>query len=242
MCYAIVALLRWTTNPDGAAPQSPPPGNPDARSTTFRLAEPAPIAGLVVQLCTGDERSGWPDRLTLDLSSDGMIWDAALTVDLTASDLPQIFALPQVTDAACVGVTRHGCRADPACALVALADLGLEAAPGWHPVQPIDIAYTSLGGRVIAALALGGKDRIESPFPGKWNDGLLTTGNTEELAAATPAHGDRIEAILGFAANRAARVASVEWQGPPWDRSRLDGSVVGASLNGPEAGQSDCRP
>ena len=95
---------------------------------------------------------------------------------------------------------------------------------------------------MIAALALGGKDRIESPFPGKWNDGLLTTGNTEELAAATPARGDRIEAILGFAAIRAARMASVEWQGPPWDRSRLDGSVVGASLNGPEAGQFDCRP
>ena len=81
-----------------------------------------------------------------------------------------------------------------------------------------------------------------SPFPGKWNDGLLTTGNTEELAAATPARGDRIEAILGFAAIRAARMASVEWQGPPWDRPRLDGSVVGASLNGPEAGQFDCRP
>ena len=227
------AATDWAFLHDGQAPHTGVYRWFRARQAVFRLAEPAPIAGLVVHLRSTEARSQWPAGLRLELSADGQIWDPALTVSLTASDLPQVFALPVQMQAGFARITVAGCRADPGCNDLALPEVGLVADPGWRLSDPVDLADPALGGHVVAGLALGGIDTDEGPFGGPWNRDLLTADSASETSPVRDDLGDRILAIIGFHAARAARISAIEWVGHPGDIARLAGAGVEVSLTGP---------
>ncbi|MEO8241478.1 MAG: hypothetical protein ABI832_04150 [bacterium] len=227
------AAADWAFLHDGDAPDSDLLHWLDAMAAEFRLAEPAPVVGIVVQLRSAKDRSDWPDRLSLDLSMDGLSWTEAATVDLSASALPQIFALAGPVQAGFARIRRHGCRGDAGCSGVALADVGLVAAPDWRFAQPLDIADKALGGHVVTAQSLGGEQQAESPFGRSWNDDLLTEYRPDAMDPASTERGDRIEAVIAFQSDRAARIAAVEWVGNAEDGLRLDGAAVQISMNGP---------
>lgn len=237
---APVAPEDWAYLHDGAALQSDVPSLA-ARVVTVQLAGQAPVAGFVAHLRSTRDRGVWPDRLTLELSQDGQVWGAAQTFDLTASGLPQVFVLPQVQMAGFARVTRHGCRADPACDAVALADVGLVARPDWRP-GPLDLADPALGGHVVWARRLGGKDTDENPFGGRWNADFLTADRGETMTRASEQLGDRGEAVVAFTASRAARIAALDWVGADRDGPRIAQVEVAFSLTGPAGPWTDGPP
>jgi hypothetical protein len=227
-----VEPLDWAFLHDGDAPQSDVPASLAATAVTVQLAGEAPVAAFTAHLRTTDDRGRWPDRLTLELSLDGQDWGEAMVFDLTASSLPQVFALPQVQVARFARITRHGCRADPVCGSVALADMGLVATPDWRP-GALDLTDPALGGHVVWARLLGGKDKGENPFGGRWNADLLTVDRGDSLTRASDQLGDRVEALVAFSGNRAARIAALGWVGSMEDGDRLAQVDVAFSLTGP---------
>ena len=230
---AAVEAENWAFLHDGDAPHSAVPASFSAGVAEFRLAGVAPVAGFQVHLRTTDERGRWPDRLTLELSQDGQVWRAPMTVDLSASNLPQLFALPQVVTAGFARITRHGCRADPGCQALSLAEVGLVATPDWRPAGELDLADPALGGHVVTARQLGGKVANENPFGGRWNENFLTEQSGDHLTGAAEPVGDRIEVVVAFASNRAARIAALDWVGSDQDGERLAAVEVAFSLTGP---------
>lgn len=218
---------------DGEALHAAIPAWFRAHVALFQLAEEAPISGFFVHLRTTENRSKWPGFLTLELSQDGQAWQPPTSVNLSASNLPQVFALASPITARFARVTIPGCRTDPTCAEIALSDLGLIASPDWRPSAPVDLADPALGGHVVWAQTQGGTEVSESPFGGYWNNDLLTTGRPDHLQHLRDDRGDRVVAVIGFHAARAGRIAALEWDGAPSDIARLDGADVEVSIVGP---------
>lgn len=224
----------WAFLHDDDAPDSALPARLRARQAVFRLGEPAPIAGFFLRLRGQEPRAIWPDRLALELSPDGQSWTRVAEVAPAATGLTQVFSLPAPMQAGWARLTRFGCRADPGCDGVALADIGLIATPAWRPAAPPDIADPALGGHVVAGLAPGGTTDDELVFGGAWNEDLLTAQSPRALLPASPERGDRAVAILAFARNRAARIANIGWEVLPEDIGRpMAPARVEASLSGP---------
>ena len=218
---------------DGDAPHSAIAGRWRADQMVFRLVEPAPVAGMSLHLRTVESRATWPDRVTLELSADGETWLPAFEVTPTASDRPQVYALPSPVRASHARLIRHGCRADPDCTATSLAEIGLIASPDWRLAEPVNLADPDLGGHVVFARMLGGSERGERVFDGKWNISLLTDGREERLSRANERRGNQVEAVIAFDEIRAARIATIGWVGNEDDKPRLEGADVFASVAGP---------
>ena len=223
----------WAFLHDGAALHTGIPHLLRAHSAVFQLAAPAPVAGVVVDLRTTEPRGTWPAQLGLELSDDGVAWQEMVVLDLTASDLPQIFARATVTQARFARVTLLGCRADPTCDGVALSDVGLIAPPDWRMPQPLDLADPELGGHVVWAGRLGATDPDEGAIGGPWNVDLLTEGRASAWEPASEDRGDKVQAVIGFAGARAGRIAALEWLGTVDDVTRPTGARIEASIAGP---------
>ena len=218
---------------DGEALHAAIPSWFRAHDASFQLAEEAPISGFYAHLRTTEYRSTWPGYMVLELSLDGQTWQPAGSAILSASDLPQVFALAAPIVARFARITIPGCRTDPKCADIALSDVGLIASPTWRGAAPMDLADPVLGGHVVWAQTQGGTEASETPFEGYWNADLLTTGRPDHLQPVREDRGDRVVAVISFHGARAGRVAAVEWQGAPSDIARLDGADVEVSVTGP---------
>lgn len=219
---------------DGAAYHSDIPRLLGARSLSFAMAEPSPVAGLRVHLRSTAPRASWPDRIALELSENGTDFVPVLTATLGASDGPQLFELPETRTASHARLRLFGCQGDPGCDRLALSDIGLIAPPDWRPAAPLNIAAPELGGHVITAFNTGASDHSEqNQFRGSWNVGLLKDGDLDPLGRAGERIGSGITAIVGFAKNRAASVSAIDWVDAEIDGPRLDPIRVSASLSGP---------
>ncbi|MEM8870193.1 MAG: hypothetical protein AAGE38_07320 [Pseudomonadota bacterium] len=217
---------------DGMAQHTALPANWRARQMVFRLAEAAPIAGMILHLRTSNSRSNWPDRVALELSADGTAWTPAFDVVPTASDKPQYFSLPAPIRATHARLIRFGCRGDPNCSGATLAEVGLVASPDWRFSDPVNITDAPLGGHVVYARQRGGTEDTEQIFGGSWNNGLVTPGPASWLLPQTDKRGTQVEGVIAFHENRAARIAALEWVGHQDDRPRPENARLYASING----------
>ncbi len=193
------------------------------RELEFRLAAPAILAGVMIQLRSTSDSDGWPAEVVLEVSEDGQVWRPAAQSPLATVHVPQYVVFDAPMRASRLRVAFPRCNQP--CAKAELQELQAIAVPGTHPggLAPINAAGLAVGGHVIYA---------EPPLRGDWNR-LALAQHEGDANAIWNAPAKRHVLVIGFHQNRAALLDAVAWVGHPTDRSRMKQAGVAVSVDGP---------
>ncbi|MCT8328895.1 VWA domain-containing protein [Albidovulum sediminis] len=193
------------------------------RELEFRLAAPAILAGVMIQLRSNSDSDGWPAEVILEASEDGQSWRPAAQSGLATVHVPQyvVFDVPMLASRLRVAFP----RCNLPCQKAELQEIQAIAVPGTHPegLAAIDAAGPAVGGHVIYA---------EPPLRGDWNR-LALAPHEGDANAIWNTPDKRHTLVIGFHQNRAALLDAVAWIGHPTDRSRIEQAAVAVSVEGP---------
>ncbi|GEM_PF-1876702 len=209
---------------DGLAPHTGSVNLPP--DVSFRLAAPAKLAGVMVQLrsTAGPER--WPTEMEVHAPEGADGWRRVATRPLASVHAPQylVFETPLTADR--LRFTFPRCPTN--CREVYVQELQAIATPGTHPdgLAKINAADPGLGGHVVWA---------SERFGGAWNREFLVGDPARSNGGwPTPRKTRSVTATVAFHQDRAALVESITWIGDPDDERRIPEGRIDASLDGPD--------
>lgn len=179
------------------------------RPFVIRLAPEAAtrVAGFLVHPLSSAPPPVRVRELALDVSVDGQTFREVWKGELSATPEEQAIVLAEPVAARFVRVRFLSNFGGPG---YSLGDLGVIGVPGQTPPE--------LSGRNLAAPHLGGHVVRSHPPLGKhWDRGILT--EADDLPTTYPTSDGRLEWVLGFYNQRAARIRRLEWVSGPPNRS-----------------------
>ncbi|WP_191621147.1 VWA domain-containing protein [Marinihelvus fidelis] len=208
---------------DGLAPHTGSVNLPP--DVAFKLAVPAEIAGVMVQLRSTVDASRWPTAIEVHAPDGADGWRRVALAALRSNHAPQylVFDQPVTVDRLRFTFPNENGNNQQ----VYIQDLQAIVTPGTHPqgLAPINIADPDLGGHVVWA---------NSNFGGSWNSELLVARPERSNSGwPNPRKTRTATATLAFHQDRAARVQSIHWLGDEKDQLRIAAARVDASLEGP---------
>lgn len=164
--------------------------------------EPVPVAGMTVDPTALDLRlTAMPDEVELLLSDDAVTWTSAVRGRMRTWPEAQAFVLPAPLSARYAMLRVHSVHG-PDTSTLAIGEWAVIAAPGWIlPGLPSRISDPTLGGHAVRFAPAGLDANVGRR--------MLTA---EDGWADQVRGGETLEVVIGFRADRVARIARIGWK------------------------------